>query len=149
MKSLNKKSSKRSATECWTQGLVLAALAIGVIISPAAFSAEESRPEAPVAKQNQGLLEDRYYDEATVLLIDPVEGHLGIEMPDPNGGAETKKYSFRVNVQEVDVTNPMNQELQFSDIQVGDSVDLSVHVSPDGQETVYEIWDYNRVSQEE
>src|SRR3989338_3036942 len=90
---------------------------------------------------------EKEYDDAKVLLIDHQKGMLGIVVPDAKGGKE-EKYSFQVDPKEVYVTNPMSQYLEFSDIAVGDRVDIYTSVDANGKETVIDIWDYDQVEKD-
>ena len=95
----------------------------------------------------EDVKKEKEYDDAKVLLIDHQKGMLGIVVPDAKGGKE-EKYSFQVDPKEVYVTNPMSQYLEFSDIAVGDRVDIYTSVDANGKETVIDIWDYDQVEKD-
>lgn len=82
------------------------------------------------------------YLDAEVLLIDHETGHLGIRMEGPDG--ETKA-AVKADPVRVQVLNTLNQELAFSDIQVGDQVDVVALPAGEGElENAVEILDYTR-----
>jgi hypothetical protein len=118
-----------------TERAPAAALIVFLVLAPTA-GAEEAPPPASAPQETE-------YDNGTVLLVDHDSGMLGVSFEDDQGVEQ--KLSFRVDTASVDVTNPMNHELSFSQIQVGDHVDVFCEVLPDGTERVIQIWDYNRI----
>lgn len=88
---------------------------------------------------------NEYYD-AIVLLIDHEKGMLAVSIPDETTGKE-KKFSFVVDRAELYVSSPSGQEIEFSQIQTGDRVDLSTHVE-NGIEKVVDIMDFDRFPME-
>ena len=87
---------------------------------------------------------EKEYDDAIVLLVDASSGLLGVEMEDEQTHVK-QKLSFPVNLKNVYVTNPTNQNLEFSNVTPGDKVDLVVSLGKDGKEEVTDITDYNQV----
>ena len=83
------------------------------------------------------------YYEGTVLLVDAPNGALGILWTNEDTD-QKEKLSFTVDPKTVDVTNQLNHNLQFSDIQAGDSVDVYCETDKEGRLVVTEVVDYNR-----
>ena len=113
------------------------------------LSAEVSKTPIPLAElagEAATPNEKEYYD-ATVLLIDHTSGMLGVKQVD-EGTAEEKKFSFIVDAEYAHVTNNVNQYLEFSDIAVGDSIDIYTEIDKNGKESVFEIVDYSQIEKE-
>lgn len=91
---------------------------------------------------------ERDYTDATVLLIDHASGLLGISYEDEEAGAKPQKASFKINLNEVYVTNTLSHNLEFSQVLVGDHVDVLTLVDASGHETVTDIVDYNRFDED-
>lgn len=106
------------------------------------------QPMPAVFGASNSEVQEKEYDAATVLLIDTPTNMLGISFVDEKTKKE-EKHSFKIDPKTVYVTNQLNQYLEFSNIQVGDYVDVSSQIDAAGTETVVEIVDYNRFNQEE
>ncbi|GEM_PF-6973670 len=92
-------------------------------------------------------IQEKAYDGAVVALIDYENGLLGASYLDERTN-QTHKLSLRVDLKELTVTNQLNQDLEFVDVQVGDNVDIATIVRPGEQEAVVEIVDYNQIRQD-
>lgn len=115
--------------------LYSAALAGAFLLVSAAPSGSAPAPS--------GAVQEKDYYGAVVALIDHEKGLIASSYLNEDTN-ETEKLSFRVDLNEVTVTNQLNQDLEFADVKVGDNVDLYTIVR-DGKETVVEIIDYDRV----
>ncbi len=87
-------------------------------------------------------LETEYYG-TTVLLVDSEKGMIAVQGEDEKTGQAFKK-SLAIKLADVYVTNPLNHYLELSQVAAGDMVDLYCTVDDEGNETVYEIMDYNK-----
>ncbi len=127
--------------------IALSLLASILFLNPCLFamSTEEAVPISEAAS-TPASQEKEYYD-ATVLLIDHDKGLLGIKLIDEKTREEIK-LSFVVDPEAVNVTTTQSQYLEFSDIQVGDYLDMYTEVGKDGKETVLDIIDYTQIPQE-
>lgn len=85
---------------------------------------------------------EKDYEDATVVLLDHDTGMIGVTLETPSG--QTEKKSFQVDPKNVYVTNPLNHNLDWSQVQVGDHIDIYAVIGEDGRETVADIIDYNR-----
>ena len=101
----------------------------------------------PLAQSEAADSKAKEYEDAVVLLIDVPSGMLGVEIEDELTHLK-RKLSFLVNSKDVYVTNPMNQNLEFSNIRPGDRIDFIVSVNKDGKEEVTDITDYNQVEKD-
>ena len=109
-------------------------------ILPLALASLVFAEEAPVKKQ------EKDYFDSTVLLIDHEAGLLGVQFFNEGTGKE-EKHSFRVDPNGVFVSDSLNKDLEFTDIQLGDRVDIYSEISASG-ETVIEVVDYSRFTTE-
>lgn len=105
------------------------------------FASVLSAADAPAVK-----LEKDYFD-AVVLLIEHKAGLLGIQYFDEATGAE-EKHSFRVDPEDVYVADALNRPLEFTDVQIGDRVDVYSEIDASGKEAVIDIIDYSRFEKE-
>ena len=96
---------------------------------------------APAAAVKETATEKEYYG-VKVLLVDPKAGLLGVLFTNDDNG-EPEKLSFRVDPADVQVVNKQNRFLDFSEILVGETLDLYVIVGPDGKETIDQIITYD------
>lgn len=87
--------------------------------------------------------QEKEYDDAVLALVDAKEGWLGFTVTDDSGENE-RRLTLKTDPQKVDVTNRLNQVLEFSQLQPGDRVDFYTEPGPGGQETVTEIIAYDR-----
>ncbi len=88
------------------------------------------------------------YDDVTVVLIDPRTGALGVLYTDEITGQQEKK-AFLVNFKEADIFNHLNQELEFSKIEVGHQLDIFTETDlKGGAEKIVEILDRSYVEKE-
>ena len=110
-------------------------------IFPLALASLVFAEEAPVKKQ------EKDYFDGTVLLVDHEAGLLGVQFINEETGKE-EKYSFRVDVKGVFVADSLSRDLEFTDIQVGDRVDIFSETDAAGKETVMDIVDYSRFEAE-
>lgn len=85
---------------------------------------------------------EKEYLDAVVLLVDAKSGMIGLSWQE-EGSLKEEKLSFKVDTDKVDVTNPQNQYLEFSNISVGDHMDVVTIKDQNGKETAVEILDYN------
>lgn len=106
--------------------------------------AEDIKSPPPVSLSPVLAGKENDYDDAVVLLIDAKSGMIGLSWLNEATNKE-EKISFKIDTDKVDVTNSMNQFLEFSNISVGDHVSITAFVGPDGKETVENIVDYNAV----
>ena len=125
--------------------LLLLASILFFIPSLFAMSTQEAVPISEAAS-TPAAQENEYYD-ATVLLIDYDNGMLGVKLVDEKTNEETK-LSFVIDPEEVNVATVQNQYLEFSDIQVGDHLDIYTEIGKDGKETVLDIIDYSQIPKE-
>src|SRR3989338_6261050 len=100
-------------------------------------------PGSPAPGAGSSLTEKEYSD-AVVLLIDPKSGMIGLSWLNEETQKE-EKLSFQVDPESVDVSNALNQYFEFSNISIGDHVDIITVRDASGKETVVEIVDYNAV----
>lgn len=123
-------------------------LLISLVFFVPRLSAMDTQEAVPLseAASASATQEKEYYD-ATVLLIDHDSGMLGVKIVDETTQAETK-LSFVVDPEEVNVTTTQNQYLEFSDIQVGDFLDIYTEIGKDGKEMVLDIIDYTQIPKE-
>lgn len=98
-------------------------------------------PASPAIQPKTPSDEKEYYD-AVVVLIDPKAGMIGLSWTNEETQKE-EKLSFKVDPDKVDVTNPLNQYLEFSNISVGNHVDLVTIKDQNGKEKLVEIMDLN------
>ncbi len=97
--------------------------------------------DAPLGKQEKDTF------DAVVLLIDHKAGLLGIQSLNEKTAAE-EKHSFSLDPNDVYVVDSLNRPLEFTDIQVGDRVDIYSEIDSAGKETVIDIVDYSRFEAE-
>ena len=110
--------------------------------------AEVSQPARTTSVVQPGAASnEKEYSDAVVVLIDPKTGMIALSWTNEETQKE-EKLSFKVDLDQVDVTNPLNQYLEFSNISVGDHVDIVTIKPQDGKETVVEILDYNATEPE-
>lgn len=105
------------------------------------FASVSPAADAPAPK-----LEKDYFD-AVVLLIEHKAGLLGIQYFNEASGSE-EKHSFRVDPDDVYVADALNRPLEFTDVQVGDRVDIYSEIDASGKEAVIDIIDYSRFEAE-
>lgn len=98
-------------------------------------------PASPVI-QPKTSSDEKEYSDAVVVLVDSKSGMIGLSWANEQTQKE-EKISFKVDPDKVDVTNPLNQYLEFPNISVGDHIDLVTVKDSDGVERVVEIIDYN------
>ncbi|MGH7198446.1 MAG: hypothetical protein ACREH5_06895 [Candidatus Omnitrophota bacterium] len=110
-------------------------------ILPLALASLVFAEEAPVKKQ------EKDYFDSTVLLIDHEAGLLGVQLFNEETGKEEKR-SFRVDPNDVFVSDSLRRNLEFTDIEVGDRVDIYSETDAAGEETVIDIVDYSRFETE-
>lgn len=118
-------------------------LLLGLVFIHLSHASMAAEPNASVAASSE-----KEYLDAVVLLIDPPTGMLGISMENETTRAQ-EKYSFKVDPQKTDITNPANDYLEFTDISIGDHMDIYTVVNANGKEEVVEIYDYNAVEKDE
>jgi|GEM_PF-2158391 len=112
---------------------------------PAEVSESSAQPVEPA--EGSGPAEKEYY-EGTVLMVDPQTGYIGVSFkPQIEGEPETKK-AFRTGPDLTDVYDAQNQYRDFSDIRLGDFVDVTVEVSSDGTESAIFIQDFSMLPEE-
>lgn len=111
----------------------------------ATLPAHGAQPTAPASPESP-TGEKEYYD-ATVLLINPKDGMLGVNHVDEKT-QQNERLSFQVDLKEVLVTNQFNQSLEFSEIAVGDRVDIFTEKGRGGKDNVTTIVDYNKFEPE-
>ena len=106
----------------------------------------ETSPLSPAspAIQPKTLSDEKEYYDAVVVLIDPKAGMIGLSWTNEETQKE-EKLSFKVDPDKVDVTNPLNQILEFPNIKEGDHVDLVTIKDQNGKEKLVEIMDFNAV----
>lgn len=92
-------------------------------------------------------VEEKEYDDATVLLVDHAAGLLGVGWS-PEEGSQEQKLSFLVDLERLDVTNPFNHDLTFEHVTPGDHVDLFTRIGEDGTEKVVTIYEYSKLAAE-
>ena len=107
--------------------------------------AEVSKPASPKPTiQSPGPSNEKEYSDAVVVLIDPKAGMIALSWANEQTQKE-EKLSFKVDPDKVDVTNQLNQYLEFPNISVGDHVDLVTIKDQNGKEELVEIMDMNAV----
>lgn len=87
--------------------------------------------------------EAKDYDNARVLVIDHEKGYLGVSIQE-EGTKNKRRFSFKVDLQNVDVADATNEPFKFSDIMPGDCVNITTITDSRGQETVNQIVDYGQ-----
>lgn len=97
--------------------------------------------DTPLGKQEKDTF------DAVVLLIDHKAGLLGAQILNEETGKE-EKHSFSLDPNDVYVVDSLNRPLEFTDIQVGDRVDIYSEIDAVGKETVIDIVDYSRFETE-
>ena len=89
---------------------------------------------------------EREYLNAKVLLIDHMSGFIGVLL-EGESDESRKKMTFRADPTQVYVTDLRGKPLDFTDVQVGDTVELYTHLDEDSHEVVLDIVNYNRSSE--
>lgn len=89
--------------------------------------------------------EEKEYLGATVILIDAKTGDFGVVYNDEETGRE-EKLAFKTDPNDVYLVDARNGLLDFSEIEVGDHLDIYVDKDPSGKETVTDITDSSRTS---
>ena len=105
--------------------------------------APPSTPASPVI-QPKTPLDEKEYSDAVVVLIDPKAGMIGLSWINDET-QEEEKLSFKVDPDKVDVSNALNEAIEFFDIAAGDHVNLVTIKDQSGKEELVEIMDLNAV----
>lgn len=120
-----------------------AGAAEGPVPTEAPVIVEAGIPDEPPASPPEPLGEVVYLD-AVVLLVDHEQGAIAVSTMG-NDGLRSGRKALRVNLSEVRVVDIQNQPLEFSDVAIGDRVDLYARPSAgSAPETVFDIIDYGR-----
>lgn len=76
-------------------------------------------------------------------MIDHKTGDLGVTVEDEKTG-KALNLAFKADPIEIYVSNPQNQPLDFSDIQVGDHLNIYTELDAHGREVPTDIYDTSR-----
>ncbi len=117
-------------------------LFFSVLFCDAVYADAVKTTVAALPTGQKASLDEKEYPDAVVLLIDPKSGMIGLSWLNEKTQKE-EKLSFRVDMDKVDVSNSLNQYLEFSSISAADHVDVVTIKDQAGKETVVEIVDHS------